>query len=49
MMSAKKSLPKPRNPYLIQMVARKQGAQVKSKKASRSRDKAKLKSGGYDG
>ena len=46
---AKKSLPKPRNPFVLHLVSKKQGAQTKSKKAQRSRDKIKLKSGGYDG
>jgi len=45
---AKKSLPKPRNPFVQHLIVRKQGAQTKSAKAQRSRDKAKIKGGRYD-
>lgn len=43
-----KKLLKPRDPAFLHMVARKQGAQTKSAKAQRSRDKAKIKSGRSD-
>lgn len=47
-MSQVKKLLKPRDPSFMVMRQRKQGAQVASRKAVRSRDKASLKKGGYD-
>ena len=40
---AKKSAPKPRNPFMQHLVKKKQGAQVVSKKAQRSREKVALR------
>lgn len=39
---------KPRDPNFLAMRQRKQGAQIVSRKAIRSRDKASLKKGGYE-
>ena len=47
-MSQVKKLLKPRDPNFLAMRQRKQGAQVVSRKAARSRDKASLKKGGYE-
>jgi len=43
----RKKLPKERNPFVVQMVARKSGAHVKSKKALRRKDKMDLKKRDY--
>ena len=47
-MSQIKKLLKPRDQNFLAMRQRKQGVQVVSRKAIRSRDKASLKKGGYE-
>lgn len=42
-MSKKKKMPKQRNPFVVHMVARKQGSHNESKKGKRSRDKVSLR------
>lgn len=44
----KKQAPKPRNPFVQHMIVKKQGAHVKSKKAQRRDEKAKLKKDYFD-
>jgi hypothetical protein len=39
----KKEMPKPRDPFVIHLVAKKQGAHQKSKKSIRAKEKVKLK------
>lgn len=42
-MAARKPLPKPRNPFVQHLIAKKQGAHGQSKKSVRRDDKAELK------
>lgn len=43
-----KSIPKPRDPFVLHMIVKKQGAHGKSKKSIRSKDKIALKKSFHD-
>lgn len=44
----KQKTPKPRNPYVQHLLTKKQGAHVKSKKASRRKEKMKVHKDYFD-
>ena len=47
-MTLKRKAPKPRNPFVQHLVTKKSGAHVKSQKAIRTREKAKLRREAYE-
>ena len=47
-MAKKPNMPKPRDPFALHAAMRKAGAQTKSRKAEKARDRANLKKGVYE-